>query len=634
VTKAKLGSESAFYYDEKLKQWVDGSVPESERAAAERDVGAPPVMPAAVGNVSGGVGDGVGGGSAPGFGAMHAPPVHASGTGSPRAGGIRSRYVDVFARDGMTTTTATTTNGTAAGAVPVANVNAFIPSAAPIGGFNGAGNGAVGTPAPGGMNFFVPAPRAPEDDDGETDSMREPLMLMQTAPNASDAAVEDSEALNVNATEAGGGSAADAAPVVQADVASVAGATTGGAFSTEDTPVAFGGSEENHGTTSWVDPEGESARWDAGGDAFVAQEEDAALQTGDSLAARQPQWQAEDPMGQPAPQWETQTEQWLQQAPSESADDAVQEEHLTESGVGTGEGDEGGQPESAQATTTTTQTDDGAWHGYEGHEDYDYDPRWKFDEATGEWYWDGGDDDEWIERAKHDAALAELQTRLDSRVVELDEALSSRDALVNELAQVRESKDAEICELSSRIADLETRAAEPSTAAVVDEAAVDDAYRRGKEDGYKEGYAAGSAEAQEELEDLLVCLGQEGRRVEKLRGMLAESGADIDAIIAEFEAEEEAEIAALVSGDKPHSVVETTDADADADADAIDDGDITLPEISQSLKEMAAEIETPERLRDYQSNLNADAEEFILPTPPKANHDRANNNLERAFELA
>ena len=618
MTKAKLGSESAFYYDEKLKRWVDGSVPESERVAAEEAIGAPPVMPAVTTT-----NDNDGGSVSAGASTTQAPPVSgASGTGSPRsAGGIRSRYVDVFARDGMTTTGTTTM-----GAVPVANVNAFIPSAAPIGGFNGAGNGAVGgPPAPGGMNFFVPAPRAPEDVDGETDSMREPLMLMQTAPSASEMTTEESGV--VNATAADGGSAADATPVTQTDDPSVARATTDGApFPTDDTPVAFGGGEEDHGATTWVDPEGESARWDADGDA--------ALQTGDGLAAHQPQWQAEDPMGEPAPQWETQTEQWLKQAPSESADDVGQEEQLAEPGVGTVEGDEEGRrPESAQATTT--QTADGAWYGYEGHEDYEYDPRWKFDEATGEWYWDGGDDDEWIERAKHDAALAELQTQLDSRAVELDEALSSRDALANELAQVRESKDAEIGELSSRIADLETRATEPSTA-VVDEAAVDDAYRRGKEDGYKEGYAAGSAEAQEELEDLLVCLGQEGRRVEKLRGMLAESGADIDAIIAEFEAEEEAEIAALVSGDKPHSETETADVDDPIDpTDAsIDAGDITLPEISQSLKEMAAEIETPERLRDYQSNLNADAEEFVLPTPPKANHDRANNNLERAFELA
>lgn len=628
MTKAKLGSESAFYYDEKLKRWVDGSVPESERAAAEEAIGAPPVMPAVTttnNNNDGGGGVGSGGGSV----STQAPPVSsASGTGSPRsAGGIRSRYVDVFARDGMTTTTTT------GGAAPVANVNAFIPSAAPIGGFNGAGNGAVGgPPAPSAMNFFVPAPRAPEDVEGETDSMREPLMLMQTAPSASETTAEESGV--VNAPEADGGSAAvTQTPVThQTDDASVARATTDEPpFPTDDTPAAFGGGEEDHGATSWVDPEGESARWDAGGDA--------ALQTGDSLAARQPQWQAEDPMGEPAPQWETQTEQWLQQAPSECADDAGQEEQLAEPGAGTVEGGEGRRVESVQATTTTTttQTADGAWYGYEGHEDYEYDPRWKFDEATGEWYWDGGDDDEWIERAKHDAALAELQTRLDSRAVELDEALSSRDALANELAQVRETKDAEIGELSSRIADLETRAAEPSTAAV-DEAAVDDAYRRGKEDGYKEGYAAGSAEAQEELEDLLVCLGQEGRRVEKLRGMLAESGADIDAIIAEFEAEEEAEIAALVSGDKPHSETATETADVDDPIDpietSIDAGDITLPEISQSLKEMAAEIETPERLRDYQSNLNADAEEFILPTPPKANHDRANNNLERAFELA
>ena len=69
--------------------------------------------------------------------------------------------------------------------------------------------------------------------------------------------------------------------------------------------------------------------------------------------------------------------------------------------------------------------------------------------------------------------------------------------------------------------------------------------RAGK-DGYKGGYAIGGAEAREELEDLLVCLGQRVARG-KVREMLAGAGADMDAVIAEFELEEEEEMARLVA---------------------------------------------------------------------------------------
>ena len=120
--------------------------------------------------------------------------------------------------------------------------------------------------------------------------------------------------------------------------------------------------------------------------------------------------------------------------------------------------------------------------------------------------------------------------------------------------------------------------------------------------------------------------------MEKLREMLAETGADIDAIIAEFEADEEQEIANLIDGqiqDDEFSAPEDVSIDAFAEQDLSN-----LPEISQSMRAMAAEIDTPERLRDFgvASNLNPSAEEFILPTPPKAKGRE--RNLANAFEMA
>ena len=119
---------------------------------------------------------------------------------------------------------------------------------------------------------------------------------------------------------------------------------------------------------------------------------------------------------------------------------------------------------------------------------------------------------------------------------------------------------------------------------------------------------------------------------------LAETGADMDAVIAEFELEEEEEMARLVA--KESEIVDderVVEEDVDVrEEDVVEEEDAALPEISQSLRAMAAEIDTPERVRDYPvSSLDPVAEEFILPTPPKASkHDASERNLAAAFELA
>jgi len=230
-------------------------------------------------------------------------------------------------------------------------------------------------------------------------------------------------------------------------------------------------------------------------------------------------------------------------------------------------------------------------------------------------------------------------------VLELEEMRAARQALEDAVSSTTREKDAEIEALTTKIQTLETSIAERQGA--ISEApsseAVAEAFARGKEEGYAEGYAAGTADAQEELADLLVCLGQEGRRVDALRTMLAETGADIDAIIAQFEAEEEAQIEELVANQMGDADVDFNKA-ADPVETTVDDGESerwatsienALPEISASMHAAAAEIATPERARDASrtsSTLNADADEFILPTPPKgARHER---NLQNAFELA
>ena len=617
MTRAKLGEESSFYYDETLKAWVDKNAPANATADATAGLSAPPVMPVRHDGYSGS-GDG-----ATASAGANVPTVGSGGGGSP-ATGTRSRYVDVFARDGMTS---------AAPVAPIGGMSAFIPSAAPIGAHGGA------MVPPSGMQFFVPAP-APAS---ETPREEETLSLMQPARREEDAATVEQSADK--------GETVQHAPLPGEDAS--ANADTGAPV--EDVPPALDAFETGAGD-GWVDPEGDSQeRWDAPtshGDhvaAYGAYGDDgiAPGEANASLAAEQPQWEnvaAEN-------DWAT---------AARSGDVATESTPVLWGGDTTDSVDANAFDAVTQDASVTTGEQE--WQGYEGHEDYDYDPRWKFDEATQEWYWDGGDEDyeNWVERSVHDNAIAELQANVDARVLELEEMRAAREALADAMSSTTREKDAEIEALTTKIQTLETAIAEKhdgATSEAPNSEALAEAFARGKEEGYAEGYAAGTAEAQEELADLLVCLGQEGRRVEALRTMLAETGADIDAIIAQFEADEEAEIEALVAnqmGDEDTAADVVVDEPVDEPIcvepvvepveTTIDDGenerwatsmDNTLPEISASMQAAAAEIATPERARDaprMSSTLNADADEFILPTPPKgARHER---NLQNAFELA
>ena len=611
--------ESSFYFDEKTQTWVDGSAPAGESNATAPPPIAPPIAPMAS---TGAVvarddsHDGSPSAVAPVPGPNGGPPIG----GSPRAtsSGLRSRYVDVFARDGSTT--APTTDAAAA------DMRAFVPSAAPIGGFGGAM-----TPTPGsGVQFFVPAPRAAEEGDDARERFAEPLALMRqpTATSEPDAGETVSTGDGVDA------SSSAAARAIESIESTETPAEFGG-----ETPAEFGGGDagapemgvyddwatvETSGGVD-VDENVDAARWDASGvDPMMATETEA--ETRELAAERAGAEDGEDaarPVDADARVFETAT-------PS-TADHRVDAETETH--------EDRGQDQ---------WTEEQRWDGYEGHEEYEYDPRWKYDDAAGEWYWDGGDDaddaayDDWIERSAHDAAVAELQSALDAKTVELDDASATRETLMEELRAARETSD----EARARLASVSA-----ATATTAD--AVDEAYARGKEDGYREGYAVGSAEAREELEDLLVCLGQEGRRVEKLREMLAETGADMDAVIAEFELEEEEEMARLIAKETTGEMddgarveeaptgeirdeEEEEEEDGETNVVAEDAEDVPLPEISQSLRATAAEIDTPERVRDYRaSSLDPDAEEFILPTPPKASkHDASERNLAAAFELA
>lgn len=448
------------------------------------------------------------------------------------------------------------------------------------------------------MSFFVPAPRAVEE---EEDVAREaPLELLRPA-------VSDELAKVANAPRVAPMS--DAEPSVPVTHGSSTEPPVGEAvdepFLASEPPGEFGGgasdwATDGAGSSDWaMEPEGAGASWDAQNAAY----DDSA----------------------PAPAWESQMEDWSQQQGAAAASDVDAQAFEENASSQLGEVAQEFAPDvvpSVEAESEGRQQT--AW--YENHEDYDYDARWKWDEAKGEWYWDGGDDDEnWIERATHEAAVAELQTAMDEKTRLLNEVAASRDEVVDELARARET----VGELSAKIEQLEGKLAE-HVDDVASAEAVSEAFERGKAQGYEEGYAAGSAEAQEELADLLVCLGQEGRRVEKLRELLAETGADIDAIIAEFEAEEDEQIAALVGAG--------SNVDISIGPDDVDEISLSpLREISSSMKAMAAAIDTPERLRDFRvsSTLSADAEEFILPTPPKNTRARTGErNLEAAFELA
>lgn len=220
--------ESSFYFDEKTQTWVDGSAPASESNAAGTPLGAPPIAPMAS---TGAVvaredsNDGSPSAAASVSGSDAGPPT----VGSPRAtAGLRSRYVDVFARDGLTTAPTT---------APAANVSAFVPSATPIGGFGGATAPAAGA----GMQFFVPAPRAAEEGDkDERERLMEPLALMQQSA----ASEPEEETVKTDDVVTGADVASAGAIESTEDATETTSAGVDAKAFGDETPAEFGGGDD------------------------------------------------------------------------------------------------------------------------------------------------------------------------------------------------------------------------------------------------------------------------------------------------------------------------------------------------------------------------------------------------------
>jgi hypothetical protein len=74
-------------------------------------------------------------------------------------------------------------------------------------------------------------------------------------------------------------------------------------------------------------------------------------------------------------------------------------------------------------------------------------------------------------------------------------------------------------------------------------------YRAGHADGTREAASAAEAEHDEQMADLLVCLGEEDRKIERLRALLEARGVDTEKVMDEIEAENEAALLASVRGE-------------------------------------------------------------------------------------
>jgi len=74
-------------------------------------------------------------------------------------------------------------------------------------------------------------------------------------------------------------------------------------------------------------------------------------------------------------------------------------------------------------------------------------------------------------------------------------------------------------------------------------------YRAGHADGTREAASAAEAEHDEQMADLLVCLGEEDRKIERLRALLEARGVDTEKVMDEIEAENEAALLLSVRGE-------------------------------------------------------------------------------------
>ena len=183
-------------------------------------------------------------------------------------------------------------------------------------------------------------------------------------------------------------------------------------------------------------------------------------------------------------------------------------------------------------------------------------PGWVLDEASGAWYYAGDGEEEgeyvegegeeyeydttgWIEREVYDdvaAKLANAEVTISDKNVEIDAVKNENENLKLKQADAAtdlEQAEREVAELKLKVEQLQNQRDEELTAEQVAEA---------EERGYKRGYDEATKHFEEEMNDLLMCLGQSERACDRLKEKLAETGADVDAILEELEAEEDEEL--------------------------------------------------------------------------------------------
>jgi hypothetical protein len=183
-------------------------------------------------------------------------------------------------------------------------------------------------------------------------------------------------------------------------------------------------------------------------------------------------------------------------------------------------------------------------------------PGWVLDEASGAWYYAGDGEEEgeyvegegeeyeydttgWIEREVYDdvaAKLANAEVTISDKNVEIDAVKNENENLKLKQADAAtdlEQAEREVAELKLKVEQLQNQRDEELTAEQVADA---------EERGYKRGYDEATKHFEEEMNDLLMCLGQSERACDRLKEKLAETGADVDAILEELEAEEDEEL--------------------------------------------------------------------------------------------
>ncbi len=337
--------------------------------------------------------------------------------------------------------------------------------------------------------------------------------------------------------------------------------------------------------------------------------------------------------------------------------------------------------------------DDGEIDGDEKHagEDQlpfnpdDY-PGWVFDEASGAWYYAGDGEEEadgaeyvegegyeydtagWIEREVYDDVATKLtnaEVTISDKNVEIDAMKNENENLKLKQADAAadlEQAEREVADLKLKVEQLQSQRDAELTAQQLAEA---------EERGYKRGYDEATKHFEEEMNDLLMCLGQSERACDRLKEKLAEMGADVDAILEELEAEEDEELnrlfAQATAGEEAQISAEdqTTPPQSPSSAAKKNNnvlGDLEFPDAPDSPfigadsatedrdgdDEKTREDDEEDEMEDAQdsafvipnapagvaeSDVSAFFADFHLPTPPRGQGvDDANKGVENKTE--